>query len=271
MITLSGTSIYLKANGLLHHIRQYGAPKDPALVLLPGITSPAPTADFLADWLAKLGLCVYLPDIRGRGQTQVAPSGGYRMVDYAADVDGLIKALGLQTPFMVGHSMGARIAAAYTAWHVEEEHNLLVLVDPPLCGPGRGDYPTPIESFMEQLNEAKAGTTAEAVRRFYPKWPDRELQLRAHVLSSCDETAVRETHAAFSTEDFFEIWRGLTPATALIYGEESPVVTAQGVNDLARSNPLIPLYGVPSAGHMVPWDNREDFFKVLNALITAQL
>jgi N-formylmaleamate deformylase len=266
---IRGESVELRANGLRHRVLRYGEPGRPDLLLLPGITSPAVTADFLAVLLADLGFRVTVPDIRGRGESDRASAGQYRLTDYAADVAGIVAGLGLRRPVLVGHSMGARIAAAYAVLHAPDDHGLLVLVDPPTCGPGRGPYPTTRESFLEQLHEAQAGTDAAAVRRFYPKWPERELQLRAEVLASCDETAVLETHEGFETEDFFEYWAKLTQPAVLIRGGDSPVVPPAAVADLQRAQPGIDIETVPGAGHMVPWDNLGGFLDAVRPRLLA--
>jgi N-formylmaleamate deformylase len=270
-VEIAGESVEVRANGLRHRVLRYGRLGDRDLLLLPGITSPAVTADFLALLFADLGYRVSVPDIRGRGLSDRAPAGKYRLTDYAADVAGLVDALGLRTPVVVGHSMGARIAAAYAVLHASADHGLLVLVDPPTSGPGRGPYPTSREAFLQQLHEAQQGTDAEAVRRFYPKWPERELQLRADVLASCDETAVLETHEGFETEDFFPYWAQLTQPVVLVRGGDSPVVPLPAVADLRRTRPDIEIVTVPGAGHMVPWDQLDGFLGAVRPHLLAHL
>lgn len=270
-VDIQGQRVEVRANGLRHSVLRYGEPGAPDLLVLPGITSPAVTADFFAVLLADLGYRVTVPDVRGRGESERAPAGGYRLVDYAADVAGLVEALNLRRPVVLGHSMGARIAAAYAVLHAPDDHGLLVLVDPPVSGPGRGPYPTSREAFLEQLHEAQAGTDADAVRRFYPKWPQRELRLRAEVLATCDETAVLETHEGFETEDFFEYWARLTQPVVLVRGGDSPVVPLAAVADLRRSQPGIEIHTVPRAGHMVPWDNLPGFLDVVRPHVLADV
>jgi len=260
---IDGESVRVTANGLRHHVLRYGEPGDPDLLLLPGITSPAVTADFLASWLAGLGYRVNVPDIRGRGDTDRAAPGQYRLTDYAADVAGLVEALQLRDPVIIGHSMGARIAAAYAVLHAPDSHGLLILVDPPVCGPGRGRYPTTREAFLEQLREAQRGTTVDEVRRFYPRWPERELRVRALVLASCDETAVLETHEGFEREDFFAYWEKLTGPVVLVRGADSPVVPPAAAADLSENRPDIEIVSVPDSGHMVPWDNLTGFHEAV--------
>jgi N-formylmaleamate deformylase len=270
-IEISGERAEVRANGLRHSVLRYGEPGNRDLLVLPGITSPAVTADFLAVLFADMGFRVTVPDVRGRGKSDRAPAGQYRLTDYAADVAGIVEELGLDHPVVLGHSMGARIAAAYAVLHAPDDHGLLVLVDPPTSGPARGPYPTTREAFLQQLHEAQAGTDVDAVRRFYPAWPERELRLRADVLASCDETAVLETHEGFETEDFFEYWARLTQPVVLVRGGDSPVVPLAAVADLRRSQPGIEIDTVPRAGHMVPWDNLPGFLDVVRPHLLAHL
>jgi N-formylmaleamate deformylase len=272
-----GEDIRVQANGLSHRVLRYGTQRDqPDLVFVPGITSPARTADFVAVLLADMGFRVHVPDLRGRGETDRAGAGHYRLTDYAADLAGLAEALELDNPVLIGHSLGARIVTAYSALYGGSgagvaESALVVAVDPPTSGPGRAPYPTTRESFLAQLRQAQAGTTADEVRAFYPKWPERELQIRAEVLASCDETAILETHEGFETEDFFQYWRTLTQPAVLIRGGDSPVVDRAVSRELAEANPGIEIVTVPGAGHMVPWDNLDGFLSAMRPYLQTAL
>jgi N-formylmaleamate deformylase len=271
-IAIGGTSELVQANGLTHRVLRYGgAAGTPDLLVLPGITSPAVTADFLAVRLAETGFRVTVADARGRGETDRARPGRYRLEDYAADVAALVDVMELRDPVVLGHSMGARIAAAYADLHAPLGRGLLVLVDPPVSGPGRGPYPTPRESFIEQLRQAQRGTTPGEVRKFYPKWPLRELQLRAEVLATCDETAVLESHEGLESEDFFGYWGRLQRPVLLVRGQDSPVVPESAAEDLRRARPDIAVVSVPDAGHMVPWDNLPGFLEAVRHPLQAEL
>lgn len=267
MIEPVGTSRDVHANGLRQRVLSYGLHTAPPLVILPGITSPAITAEFVACWLADR-YHVHVPDLRGRGETDTPPTGHYTLNHYADDLAGLVKELKLENPVLLGHSLGARIAAAYRVRH-EVRNAPVVLVDPPLSGPGRAPYPTSRAAFVAQLDEAARGTTADEVRKHYPKWVDKELELRAQVLSTCDTTAVVETYEGFHREDFFDYWRQLAPPAALIRGADSPVVTDTGARELAEYNQHIPISAVASAGHMVPWDNFDGFRAAVDSVLAA--
>jgi N-formylmaleamate deformylase len=264
---VSGRRMALQANGIRHEVLLYNEEAAADLYLVPGITSPAVTADFIAVELAAAGYRVAVPDVRGRGGSDTPGPGHYTLADYAADAEGVIVALGLNRPALVGHSMGARIVGALSLRC--PDFAPVVLVDPPLSGPGRDPYPTSREQFLAQLHEAQRGTDADAVRRFYPRWPERELQIRAEYLASCDETAVVQTHEGFETEDFHEIFAKLSAPTLLVRGAESPVVPDAAARELAALRPDIAIESVAGAGHMVPWDNGAGFFDAVLPFLTA--
>jgi N-formylmaleamate deformylase len=253
----------VRANSVRLHYLAYGN-GDRDLLIIPGITSPAITWEFVAQPLAA-DRRVVAYDIRGRGLSEAPPS-GYTLSDYAADAAGLIQAVGLRRPAVLGHSMGGRIAAALadTYPHLVGP---MIIVDPPLTGPGRPPYPTSRESFRQQLHEAYAGTTAEEVRRFYPRWSERALELRAAWLPTCDEHAVLESHRLFDVEDFFAHWARLVAPVLFLYGGESPVIGAEGLAEVHATNPGAEIIEVTGAGHMIPWENLDDFLAAVERFL----
>ncbi|KAB2345101.1 alpha/beta fold hydrolase [Actinomadura rudentiformis] len=253
-------SRWTTSNGLRLHALDYGGPGTP-LVIIPGITSPAIALDFVARELTDLVRPIVL-DVRGRGFSDDGPS--YTLQDYAADTEAQLA--GLDAPILLGHSMGARIAALVAT---KTALRGTILVDPPMSGPGRGTYPTTLDAFQNQLSQAQRGTTADEVARSWPRWPRREQELRARWLSSCGADAIAATHRGFETEDFFDIWPAVPAPTTLIYGAESPVVTAAGAAEAARANPAAQLLEVPAAGHMVFWDNPQAALKTTREILRA--
>jgi N-formylmaleamate deformylase len=250
------------------HLLDYGGDGVPLLVL-PGITSPAVAMDFVARDLAGDGVLRPLVlDVRGRG---LSDSGGeHTLEEYAEDTEAVITGLGLDRPLLLGHSMGARIAAV-TAARGKVPLRGTVLVDPPMSGPGRGPYPTPLTAFRAQLAQARRRTDADEVAVAWPRWPRREQELRARWLSSCEERAVALTHHGFETEDFFTWWPSVPAPTTLVYGADSPVVTASGAAEAARRNPAATMVAIPDAGHMVFWDNPPAAAHAVRAALTATL
>ena len=145
-IQARGVSRFVEANGIRQHYLEYGAgPVE--LVIVPGITSPAITWEFVAEELAASCRVLTL-DIRGRGLSD-RPASDYSLPEYAADVAGLIGSLGLERPVVLGHSMGARIVAALGALH-PDSHGPLIVVDPAPHRP----RPRPVSDPARELPRA---------------------------------------------------------------------------------------------------------------------
>lgn len=246
---------YVQSGDVRLHYLEHGRDGRP-IVAIPGITSPAPTFEFAAVELARRHRVITL-DVRGRGLSD-KPADGYTLDVYAADVAALLEQLELDRPIILGHSMGARIAAAFGALH-PDRRGPLVLVDPPLTGPGRDEYPISLQTFKEQLAKARAGATAEDMRPFFPKWTDEQLQRRAEWLPTCDETAVVESWWNFHREDVHAIFPRLAPPVLFMYGLESPMVTAAGAEEVLAANPEFTAAAIPGAGHMIMFDNLAGF------------
>lgn len=248
------------------HVLDYGGAAPPLLVL-PGITSPAITWDFVVTELRDLVRPVVV-DLRGRGLSD--PGGSYTAAAFAGDAVAVIRALGLARPLVLGHSWGARVAAALVA-SGEVELAGVTVIDPPLSGPTRGPYPTSREAFLAQLHEGYAGTTGDEVRRFYPKWARSELLLRARWVATCQEDAVLATYDQMTLEDFFDTWPAVPAPVAFIRGGDSPVVTEEGAADAARANPRATIHSIAGAGHMVPWDQPARFLAELRSILNDHL
>ena len=64
-----------------------------------------------------------------------------------------------------------------------------------------------------------------------------------------------DSYAWFHLEAFEPVWREVEPPALLLYGDRSPVVTAEDAALLSRVNPRAEVVAVPDSGHMIPWDN----------------
>ncbi len=262
---LGAESRWVESEGRKLHVLDYGG-EAPPLLVLPGITSPSITWDFVVAPLRDRFRPLVM-DLRGRGLSEAG--GSYGAPDFAVDAAAAIRRLGLERPTVLGHSLGARIAAALAA-REEVELGLTICVDPPLCGPGRGGYPTPRDSFEAQLDSGYAGTTGDEVAAAYPLWPRAELLLRARWVGTCERDAVLATYDRFAEEDFLEWWADIPAPAAFISGGDSPVVTEAGRAEAREVNPAATYAVVPGAGHMVPWDNLAGFQAALDGVLQTE-
>jgi N-formylmaleamate deformylase len=254
---------YVDVGGLRLHLLEHGQDDRPPILILPGITSPAATWDFVARELEP-DFHVFTLDARGRGLSDRGEA--YDTETLARDVAAAIRALGLEHPAVLGHSAGARTAVTFGVRY-PELRGRIVVADPPLSGPGRAPYPTPVEVFVESIRLARRGATADDMRPFFPTWTDEQLALRAEWLATCDEHAVVETHRLFHEEDFFEHWAELAPPVLFLWAGAAPVVGKDGAAEVAAANPQAEVVELPGSGHMLPWDDLQGFLRIVRAFL----
>lgn len=119
------TTDTVRANGI--DLRYYRTGDGPPLVMTHGFFGNGRCWIPLAETLAE-DYDVVTYDARGHGRSD-APETGYDVENRVADLVGLVEALDLDDPILLGHSMGA----ATVAWTAAEHPDLpraLVLEDP---------------------------------------------------------------------------------------------------------------------------------------------
>lgn len=140
------------AGGALNVAYAGPPPPDAEVVVLAvhGVTASHMAWRTVARRLAGAGACLIAPDLRGRGRSATLP-GPYGLGTHVSDLTAVLDHAGAQRAVMVGHSMGAHVAARLSAEQPERSAGL-VLVDGglPRLAPlqeaddePEGDDPTP--------------------------------------------------------------------------------------------------------------------------------
>jgi pimeloyl-ACP methyl ester carboxylesterase len=111
-ISKVATSTSLTVRGVPYHVRRWGAPDAPGIVVLHGSKDGSWTFQFLVDALTR-SWSVSAPDWRGHGRSGWTP-GGYWLHDFVSDLDRLLDELSPDGPAtIVGHSLGGNVAGLY--------------------------------------------------------------------------------------------------------------------------------------------------------------
>jgi pimeloyl-ACP methyl ester carboxylesterase len=152
----------VSANGIRLHVAEAG--RGPLVVLLHGFP------EFWWAWrhqirgLSEAGFRVAAPDLRGYGASDKPPR-GYDSLTCAADVAGLIRALGERDAVVVGHGWGGQIAWTLAAAHPDVVRRLVVL-----------SAPHPLTWFRALLRDGRQRAASRYVARFQLPWhPERWL------------------------------------------------------------------------------------------------
>lgn len=214
---------------------------------------------------------VILYDRRGHGFSD-APESGYTFADHAQDMAGLITALQLERPHVLGHSGGAVTAAMFAANHPERLAGLIL--EDPAWGTGWGGWDTMTPGMVGWFRETVAKTRPELVatcRERNPNWLAEEVELWADAkvqVSPYVEQTFRQTEPLWQ-----EVVRQITCPILLIVGDEEAgsVNTPQDVKAIAavwREGQAVTIDG---AGHSVHYDRFEAYLAVVKTfLVTRQ-
>ncbi|WP_122523320.1 alpha/beta fold hydrolase [Pannonibacter phragmitetus] len=247
------------ANGIRQHLVHH-AGNGPSLLLIPGITSPAVTWGFVAERLAE-AFDVHVLDVRGRGLSE-AGALDYSLDAMAEDAIAVAEAAGLGKPLVLGHSMGARTAIR-AARKAPEAFSGLVLVDPPVSGPGRRAYPSAWNWYEDSILMAQKGCSGEDMRRFCPTWTDEQNAIRAEWLHTCQLDAIRTAYDGFHTDDIHADLPHLRLPMRLVVAGGATVIGKEDIAEICQLSPGIEVMIVEKAGHMIPWDDLEGFLSAV--------
>ncbi|CAL8478779.1 alpha/beta fold hydrolase [Caballeronia sp. S22] len=265
---LYGASVH--ANGIRQHYLRYGGAREgrDAIVLVPGITSPAVTWGFVAETLGRQ-FDTYVLDVRGRGLSEASSTLDYSLDAQASDLIAFIEGIGLKRASVLGHSMGARIAlrAARQAKSIAR----LALIDPPVSGPGRRAYPAQLAWYIDSIALARKGIDAEGMRAFCPSWTDEQLRLRAQWLHTCDERAIRASFEGFHADDIHAEMPHVRQPALLMTAGKGDVIRDEDIAEMRELMPQLEVVNVPDAGHMIPWDDEAGFYRALGSFFGAPL
>jgi pimeloyl-ACP methyl ester carboxylesterase len=202
------------------------AGRGPLVMFIHGLTSVRQTWDPVTALLAEEFTCVRL-DLRGHGASSRAAE--YSMLSLVGDVRALVDEVALGEPAIIGHSLGASVAAVYAAAHGARA---VVCVDQSLRF---GEF---AELVQEHAEDLRGQRTMEAVLSI-----DRALKLEPYTGIGNIERRV----LAFPREVVLGIWDTLltTPPQELTATAEAilPRITA----------PLLSLHGSPPPVDYKPW------------------
>jgi pimeloyl-ACP methyl ester carboxylesterase len=244
-------------NGIELSVAEYGTSGSP-LLLLHGIGSRYvswfPVLDQLATHFRLIA-----PDFRGHGNSD-KPASGYLHTDYAADLNGLIEALEIDRPRIIGHSLGAIVSYAWAGLFGVSTARL-VLEDPPTrTGP---DDSAMLDGWLTlasmSLSEAEAYYHDQ-----YPDWSVEDCYRRAISITSTSPAVFRELRDQSRSADGIDRLSSLPVVSSpllLIYGELAfGGMSAPGdIHRIEEQSKNARSVQIRGGGHSLHRDNTEAF------------
>lgn len=184
----------LSLRQLQYHVRHWGEEGAPVVFMLHGWMDASATFQFVVDALAQ-SWHVIAPDWRGYGQSQWLRE-PYWFPDYYADLEALLRHYSPQAPVrLVGHSMGANIAATYAAARPERVSQVVML-------DFLGLTPDPAIDATAQLRRWLAAMDEDHHLRAYADEAAFAARLQAgNPRLSADKAAFLARHVSYQRDD----------------------------------------------------------------------
>ena len=232
----------------------------PSLLLAHGLTDSAECWDPVASVLA-LSYDVVRYDARGHGASDRATD--YSVERNTADLVGLVRALRLDRPVLVGHSMGGVHAALAAA---QLEARALILEDPAwpeVASDGTKDIAASRRSVVEVAALPENARRAHG-RALHPAWADEDLEAWVRAQSQVDPDVVSWFNSWPTTNRWRDHVAALRGPGLLLIGEQT-AVTPNAAAQARRLWPQLQTVQIEGAGHNV---RRDQFTPYLEAVAT---
>src|SRR6185437_11780013 len=220
------------ANGIdIHYLRTGG--RKPVVISLHGLTGNGACWAPLARALES-DYDVVMPDARGHGKSS-APLHGYMYSDHASDVIGLIDALGLTAPVLLGHSMGG-MTASVAASQLGTAIRGLILVDPTFISP-EWQREVHESDVIEQHRQLLSSNKDDVLAQLRHRHPHRSSEIVELIADARLQTQIGAFNVLTPPNpDYRELARNIRLPILLVIGGKGVVSleTAQELRNLNR-------------------------------------
>ena len=251
-----------EANGVNIHYLRTGGDK-PQLIVLHGLTGSGACWSPLARALEG-DYDVVMPDARGHGDSS-APAHGYLYSDHSRDVVGLIEALGLSRPVLLGHSMGG-MTAALVASQVGTALRGVILADPTFLSPERQRevYESDVvDQHRRLLSLSKADALAQARLRH----PHRSSEIVDLIIDARLRTQIKAFDVLNLPNPDYRALVSAIPVPALLVVGDNGVVSPETARELQNINERLRTERIKDAGHGLPYDQPERFAAIVGSFL----
>lgn len=225
----------------------------PAVVLTHGAGVDHTMWDAQVDALTEAGYRVIVWDMRGHGESTLAPGTRFTAADALDDLAALLEECRVDRAVLVGHSLGGNLVQAFTRTHAERVAGLVVMDSTWNTGPLSG----PERLALRLAAPALALVPAPALPG---------MMARASAIRPSAVERTKATFARMPKRRFLDVWTATVTFVDPAPGYRSPVPLAlvRGSRDrtgnIATAMPRwartegVAEHVIPGAGHIVTWD-----------------
>ena len=266
----------VEIGGLRLSFLEWGIAGRPALCFLHGGSAHAHWFDLVAPAFVHRFHAIAL-DQRGHGESDWVTPPAYATENFAADLLGVIDALGWRTVTLIGHSMGGHNAMSFSAWHPTRVSALAIVDSRPVIPADRLDR---LRRRGERtLRPYPSAEAAAQSFRLLPRETNADPAFFAHlgragVVEKNGHWVYRFDPASNSARAPVDAWpllKRITAPTLIARGELSPVLPRDMAEKLRAAIPDATLAEIPASYHHLVLDNPTAFVHTLDAFLARTL
>lgn len=190
-------------------------------------------------------------DQRGHGEA-VKPANGYRLADFAADVEAFLDALGIDKAVILGSSSGGYVAQQ-VAISVPQRVAGLVLVGAPRSLRSRPSFADQVERLTDPIDPAWVRESLTWFPLFQPV-PSRYVTDRVADGLAAPAHVWRETFAGLVAAVPPAEVATISAPTLIVWGARDELLTRTDEDALAAAIPGSRLVVYEDSGHAVLWE-----------------
>lgn len=286
---------FFRSGTLRIHFREWLNPGARPVIVVHGLRDHSHSFDDLARSLVDR-FHVYTPDLRGHGDSETTPY--YAFGHFVLDLHNMIRALRLERPILIGHSMGGEIVANYCGCFPDVPSAAVVIegLGPPLRRPDDSVH-WAIEGFR-RIDNAIQGPPGLAdleaayrrLRERNPRLPEEQARKLAVLGTRAREDGMLEwkfdpmlatmsVTGPYNLEYNLALWRRIEVPTLIVHGGESgefwrgqPGAVYLDPDDLERRLAAFREHRfleIAGAGHMIHFDRPEELVAAIRSFLPA--
>jgi pimeloyl-ACP methyl ester carboxylesterase len=284
-------STFVEARGLRHHVRSWGDPAAPPVVMVHGWMDVSASFQFVVDCMARERL-VLAPDWRGFGLTAgPAKADCYWFPDYLGDLDAVLDALlPGRAVDLVGHSMGGNVSTLYAGVRPARVRRLVNLEGFGMRAADAAQAPDRLRDWLDELRtparmrdyDSPEAVAARLVQT-NPRLPmDKALWLAGH-WSACtdagryallgDAAHKLVNPYLYRVDEIVATWRRIEAPVLLVAASDRSewhrFVETDEYRERLRAIPTLERASVEQAGHMLHHDQPDRVASLIEEFFDA--
>ncbi len=246
-------SIELKNGSTLPYVEQ-GDPSGTPIIFLHGVTDSHRSFDLIREHIPSEFRAIAITQ-RGHGDAS-KPASGYSSAELAGDVKLFMRAMRIESAFIVGHSMGSFVAQRFAAENPEMVRGLVLIGSFATCADNEG-----VKQFVDAVvrpltdpipREVAADFQAGTYSKSLPSWFE---ELVVNESLKAPARVWKEACLSMIDTDHSELLKTIKAKTLLLWGSEDAFIS---VDDQERLLSLIPdawLTIDDGTGHSPHWED----------------